>query len=124
MENAESVYDIIPLYDFYGMYEFEYGGAEYAVGDDDAADEAAFERTKSLIDDIGYEGFNPGFMESHIDGDQLADYMEDWFYDDMNDRPEDYLDEDDREISKEAEQKIDNIDGDNGELQEELEETS
>ena len=122
LENAESVYDIIPLHDYYGMYEFEYGGAEYAVGDDEAADEAAFERTKSLIDDIGYEGFNPGFMESHIDGDQLADYMEDWFYDDISDRPEDYLDEDnDRELTKEAEQKIDNIDGDIGELQEELE---
>ena len=40
---------------------------------------------RSLIDDIGYEGFNPGFMESHIDGDAVADYMEDWFYDDMND---------------------------------------
>ena len=34
LENAESVYDIIPTYDYYGMYEFEYGGAEYAVGDD------------------------------------------------------------------------------------------
>ena len=121
LENAESVYDIIPLHDYYGMYEFEYGGAEYAIGDDDAADEAAFERTKSLIEDIGYEGFNPGFMESHIDGDQVADYMEDWFYDDMNDRPEDYLDEDDRELTNEAEEKIDDIDGDIGELQEELE---
>jgi len=121
LENAESVYDIIPLHDYYGMFEFEYAGAEYAIGDDDSADEAAFERTKSLIDDIGYEGFNPGFMESHIDGDQVADYMEDWFYDDMNDRPEDYLDEDDREMTDEAEQKIDDIDGDIGELQEELE---
>ena len=121
LENAESVYDIIPLHDYYGMYEFEYDGAEYAVGDDNAADEAAFERTKNLIDDIGYEGFNPGFLESHIDGDQVADYMEDWFYDDMNDNPEDYLDEDDRELTNEAEQKIDNIDGDIGELQEELE---
>ena len=80
---AESVYDIIPLYDYYGMHEFEYGGAEYAVGDDSAADEAATERTRSLIEDIGYEGFNPGFMESHMDGDAIADYMEDWFYDDL-----------------------------------------
>ena len=121
LENAESVYDIIPLHDYYGMFEFEYAGAEYAIGDDDAADEAAFERTKSLIEDIGYEGFNPGFMESHIDGDAVADYMEDWFYDDMNDSPENYLDDDDRELTNEAEQKIDNIDGDIGELQEELE---
>ena len=121
LENAESVYDIIPLYDYYGMYEFEYAGAEYAVGDDEAADAAAYERTKNLIDDIGYEGFNPGFLESHIDGDQVADYMEDWFYDDMNDRPEDYLDDDDRELSKEGEAMIDAIDEDLGDLQEELE---
>ena len=121
LENAESVYDIIPLYDYYGMYEFEYAGAEYAVGDDEAADAAAYERTKNLIDDIGYEGFNPGFLESHIDGGQVADYMEDWFYDDMNDNAEDYLDDDDRELSKEGEAMIDAIDEDLGDLQEELE---
>jgi hypothetical protein len=116
LEGAESVYDIIPLHDYYGMYE-----AEYAVGDDSSADEAAFERTKSLIEDIGYEGFSEGFTDSHIDGDSLADYMEDWFYDDMNDRPEDYLSfEDDTELSDVAEQKIDDIDGDIAELQEEL----
>ena len=123
LENAESVYDIIPTYDYYGMYEFEYGGAEYAVGDEDAAEEAAYERTKSLIDDIGYEGFSPSFMEWHVDGDSVADYMEDWFYDDMEDSPEDYLDEDDREISKEAENNLDLLDELIGEFNEELEET-
>ncbi len=123
MENAESVYDIIPLYDYYGMYEFEYGGAEYAVGDDEAADEAATERTRSLIDDIGYEGFSPSFMEWHVDGDQVADYAEDWFWDDMSDSPEDYLDDDDRELSKEAENNIDLLDEMIGEFQSDLEET-
>ena len=121
LENAESVYDIIPLHDYYGMFEFEDDGAEYAVGDDSAADEAAIERVKSLLDDIGYEGFTPGFVESHIDGDEVADYMEDWFYDDMNDRPEDYLDEDDAELTKEAEERLDSVDEDIGELQEQLE---
>ena len=121
LENAESVYDIIPLYDYYGMYEFEYGGAEYAVGDDEAADEAATERTRSLIDDIGYEGLSPSFMEWHVDGDQVADYAEDWFWDDVSDSPEDYLDDDDRELSREAAEKIDNIDEDIGELQEQVE---
>ena len=123
MENAESVYDIIPLYDYYGMYEFEYGGAEYAVGDDEAADEAATERTRSLIDDIGYEGFSPSFMEWHVDGDQVADYAEDWFWDDMSDSPEDYLDDDDRELSKEAVNNIDLLDEMIGEFQSDLEET-
>lgn len=123
LENAESVYDIIPLYDYYGMYEFEYGGAEYAVGDDEAADEAATERTRSLIDDIGYEGFSPSFMEWHVDGDQVADYAEDWFWDDMSDSPEDYLDDDDRELSKEAVNNIDLLDEMIGEFQSDLEET-
>jgi len=117
------VYDIIPLYDYYGMYEFEYGGAEYAVGDDESADEAATERTRSLIDDIGYEGFSPSFMEWHVDGDQVADYAEDWFWDDMSDSPEDYLDDDDRELSKEAVNNIDLLDEMIGEFQSDLEET-
>ena len=122
MENAESVYDIIPLYDYYGMYEFEYGGAEYAVGDDEAADEAATERTRSLIDDIGYEGFTPSFMEWHVDGDQVADYAEDWFWDDMNDSPEDYLDDDDRELTQHSKDEIEKINEELGYLQEELDE--
>ena len=122
MAFAESVYDIIPLYDYYGMYEFEYGGAEYAVGDDEAADEAATERTRSLIDDIGYEGFNPSFMEWHVDGDQVADYAEDWFWDDMSDSPEDYLDDDDRELTQHSTDEIEKINEEIGHLQEDLEE--
>jgi hypothetical protein len=124
LENAESVYDIIPLYDYYGMYEFEYGGAEYAVGSDDAADQAAVERTRSLIDDIGYEGFSPSFMEWHVDGDEVANYMEDWFYDDMEEAPDDYLDEDeDKELTREAAERLDSIEEELGELHEQLEET-
>ena len=122
LENAESVYDIIPLYDYYGMYEFEYGGAEYAVGDDESADEAATERTRSLIDDIGYEGFNPTFFEYYVDGDQVADYAEDWFWDDMSDSPEDYLDDDDRELTQHSTDEIEKINEEIGHLQEDLEE--
>ena len=122
MAFAESVYDIIPLYDYYGMYEFEYSGAEYAVGDDEAADEAATERTRSLIDDIGYEGFTPSFMEYYVDGDRVADYAEDWFWDDMSDSPEDYLDDDDRELTQHSKDEIEKINEEIGHLQEDLEE--
>ena len=122
IEEAESVYDIIPLYDYYGMYEFEYGGAEYAVGLDEAADEAAIERTRSLIDDIGYEGFTPSFMEYYVDGDRVADYAEDWFWDDMSEAPEDYLDDDDRELTQHSKDEIEKINEEIGRLQEDLEE--
>ena len=122
IEEAESVYDIIPLYDYYGMYEFEYGGAEYAVGNDEAADEAAIERTRSLIDDIGYEGFTPSFMEYYVDGDRVADYAEDWFWDDVSEAPEDYLDDDDRELTQHSKDEIEKINEEIGHLQEDLEE--
>ena len=122
IEEAESVYDIIPLYDYYGMYEFEYGGAEYAVGLDEAADEAAIERTRSLIDDIGYEGFNPSFFEYYVDGDRVADYAEDWFWDDVSEAPEDYLDDDDRELTQHSKDEIEKINEEIGRLQEDLEE--
>ena len=122
IEEAESVYDIIPLYDYYGMYEFEYGGAEYAVGNDEAADEAAIERTRSLIDDIGYEGFNPTFFEYYVDGDRVADYAEDWFWDDVSEAPEDYLDDDDRELTQHSKDEIEKINEEIGRLQEDLEE--
>ena len=121
IEDAETVYDIIPLHDYYGMYEFEYGGAEYAVGVDEAADDAARERTRSLIDDIGYEGFTPSFMEWHVDGDQVAAYAEDLFWDDVNDSPEDYLDDDDRELTQHSNDEIEKINEELGYLQEELE---
>lgn len=122
IEEAESVYDIIPLYDYYGMYEFEYGGAEYAVGLDESADQAAIERTRSLIDDIGYEGFTPSFMEYYVDGDQVADYAEDWFWDDVSEAPEDYLDDDDRELTQHSKDEIEKINEEIGRLQEDLEE--
>ena len=125
MDNAESVYDLIPTgYDTSEYAEFEYGGADYLIATDEGADEYAYERVDSLIDDIGFEGFNPGFMEDHIDADEVADYFEDWFWEDVNDRPEDYLDEDnDRELSQEGKDRIESLKEEIGEYQEQLEET-
>ena len=78
LENAESVYDLLPTgYDTNDYAEFEYGGKEWLVANDEGADEYAYERVDSLIDDIGYEGFNPGFWEGHVDADEVADYFED-----------------------------------------------
>ena len=125
MDNAESVYDLIPAgYDTTSTAEFEYGGAEYLIATEEGADAYAYDRIESLIDDIGFEGFNPGFMESHIDADEVADYFEDWFWEDVNDRPEDYLDDsNDRELTKEGKDRIDSLKEEIGEYQEQLEET-
>ena len=89
------------------------------------ADDAAWDQIDNLIDDIGFQGFSPGFMEYYIDEDAVADDFEDMFYEDMEEAPEDYLDEvDDTELSYEAKEQIEAIDEQIGEHQEELEETS
>ena len=63
-------------------------------------------------------------MESHIDGNLVADYFEDVFYEDVNESPEDYLDEDDdRELTKEGKDRIDSLKEEIGEYQEQLEDT-
>ncbi len=125
-EEAHDIYDLrYDEYDHYDLPVFEYEGAEYAVGDDQMADDAAWDQIDNLIDDIGFQGFSPGFMEYYIDEDAVADDFEDMFYEDMEEAPEDYLDEvDDTELSYEAKEQIEAIDEQIGEHQEELEETS
>ena len=128
LEEAEDVYELIPEpYETEDYAGFEYGGAEWLVATEEGADEYAYERVESLIDDIGYEGFNEGFVENHIDGERMAYYYEEWFRDDVDNEPESYLDEDiygdDMELTSEAKEEIEKIKEMIGEFNEELEET-
>ena len=128
LEEAEDVYELIPEpYETEDYAAFEYGGAEWLVATEEGADEYAYERVESLIDDIGYEGFNEGFVENHIDGDRMAYYYEEWFRDDVEEEPESYLDDDiygdDMELTSEAKEEIEKIKEMIGEFNEELEET-
>ena len=50
----------------YGNY-YEYGDAEYFVGDDDEAQEEAIQREIDLSDDIGLESFNEDYQDYIID---------------------------------------------------------
>ena len=128
LEEAEDVYELIPEpYDTEDYAGFEYGGAEWLVATEEGADEYAYERVENLIDDIGYEGFNEGFVQNHIDGERMAYYYEEWFRDDVEEEPESYLDEDiygdDMELTSEAKEEIEKIKDMIGEFNEELEET-
>ena len=125
-EEADDIYSLrYDEYDHYGLPVFEYDGAEYAVGDDKMADDAAYENLDNLIDDIGYQGFTPGFVDSYIDGDAVAEDFEQYFWDDMHEQPEDYLDEDeDMELTYSARGEVRKMEETIGELKEELEEIS
>jgi len=80
-------------YDFYGMSHFtNLNGSKYeayAVGTDDEADKAFYDYEKDLIDDLGMDGFSPGFIDNYIDGERLADYFmqgeEDYYRDEWRD---------------------------------------
>ena len=125
-EEADDIYSLrYDEYDHYGLPVFEYDGAEYAVGDDKMADDAAYDNLDNLIDDIGYQGFTPGFVDSYIDGDSVAEDFEQYFWDDMHEQPEDYLDEDeDMELTYSAREEVRKMEETIGELKEELEEIS
>jgi len=124
-EEAHDIYEIrYDDYDHYDLPVFEYDGMEFAIGDDQMADDAAWEQVENLIDDIGFNGFSEGFAEWYIDGDLVADDFESMFWDEMYDAPEDYLDEDDdKELELEVKKNIEKIDEVIGEFTEELEET-
>ena len=124
IENQPTVYDI--WYEdssHYGLPVFEYDGEEYAIGDDEEADDAIKEYHESLIDDVGLDGFDNNFLSYYIDGEQVADYLESWIRSDIEENPEFYLDEDDRELIDSAKKEIENLEEILGDLNDNLEET-
>lgn len=103
------VYTLLPVqYGHYSLTQFEnmVDGTEWAVGDEGEMEQASREAVESLLDDIGFQGFNPSFIENHIDEDGVESYIRDFFNHDVYDNPESYLDDDDKEISSSQKQEI------------------
>jgi hypothetical protein len=111
LQSKIDVYNIIPTGDYYDMTEFEvladgYRDRRYAVGTERETQQSAYDSVEGLIDDIGYEGFSQSFLEGYIDEDELKRYAYDFYYDDINEEPDAYLSEEDRELSDEQEEQI------------------
>ena len=105
------VYNIIPSGTYYDTVEFEVIDSpvqdnRYAVGSEKEMKDSAYDYVNSLIDDIGYEGFNSGFAKGFIDTDAVVDYAEDFYNHDVYDSPESYFDDDQRMLSDTQEEKI------------------
>jgi hypothetical protein len=110
-ESKIDVYNIIPTGKHYDMTAFEVinadlGGRGYAVGDESEMDESAKEYVEGLIDDIGYAGFSSSFARGYIDEDAVVSYAEDVYYEDVQNNPDVYLDDSERELSNKQEEKI------------------
>jgi len=112
LEEKIDVYNIIPVGGHYDLQSFEVinsadlDGREYAVGDEDEIKSSCYDYVESLIDDIGYEGFSKGFAEDYISQEQVKDFAYDFYYDDVRNSPESYFDENQRELSREQEDRI------------------
>lgn len=105
------VYNIIPNGKYYDMTKFEVinaglEGRGYAVGDASEMDDSANQYVENLIDDIGYAGFSSSFARSYIDEDAVVSYAEDVYYEDVQNNPDVYFDDSERELSGKQEEKI------------------
>ena len=103
LNNLKDVYDMIPLngknYELYRFTTTEFE-TEWQVGDSASTEQSALESVQNLLDDVGYDGFNPNFVENHIDEEQWKGWLKDFFESDVYENPESYLDESDRELSR------------------------
>jgi hypothetical protein len=106
------VYNIIPTGEtYYGLDTFEvladgFDGRVYAIGSEYDTEKAALEYVESLIDDIGYEGFRESFLEEHIDENQLKRFVYDFYYDDLYNEPNAYINDEYRNLSDSQEEEI------------------
>ena len=109
------VYNIIPTGEFYDTTEFEVidspevEGRRYAVGDEEEMKSSAYDYVDQLIDDVGYRGFSENFAKDYIDEESIISYAEDLFEDDVRENPESYIDEEDRLLSRDQEEKIEQL---------------
>jgi hypothetical protein len=103
-DNKIDVYNIVPTgthYDttLFEVIDSEVEGNSYAVGTESEMESSSYESIENLIDDIGYEGFNPGFAREHIDVEAVASYAEETYDDDVRNNPDVYFDDSERQLS-------------------------
>ena len=112
LQNKIDVYNIIPTGRYYDASEFEVIGApeledrRYVVGDENEMETSSYEYLEQLLDDVGFEAFRPEFVKQYIDEDAVISYAEDLYNQDVYDSPDSYLDDDQRMLSKQQEEKI------------------
>jgi hypothetical protein len=116
IEGRIDIYDIIYEGKHYFLHSFkvlEHHGesrATWAVGDEYYTEKTAYQTVENLIDDVGLEGFRSGFVENHIDEEELKDYFRESDENYVRENLEDFFDEDDFEYSDpEVQQRIDEI---------------
>jgi hypothetical protein len=125
VQEGEDIYNLIPdnynhyglnVFKWFGEYEFE---SAFAVGDNEDANEAAKDALKQLIDDVGFNDlFRKDFVRGYIDEDRVLDTYEEWITGDVYESPESYLDDDQRELSRQQQDEVEELNQKIGALRE------
>jgi len=111
----ESVYNLVPAdHGHMGLTTFEWlgedeQGKEIAVGDWDQVWEAAKDYYQNVWDEMGIEGWNRDFIESHLDTRKVEDYFEEMYESMIDDDPQSYFDEDELPLSEEQQQEVEKL---------------
>ena len=109
------IYVMYPTnYTHYGLTQFEvlvdgFKGVEYTVGTEEEMDAAALEYSKNYIDDVGADGFSKSFIEDYLDEDAIVEFAREDYEYQVRDSPESYFNDDDFELTSEQEQRIEQI---------------
>jgi len=111
LNNKIDVYNIIPDGEYYDLTKFkvidvDLEGNRYTAGTDDEMMDSAKVYLEQLIDDIGVEGFNKGFVNNYLDVDMIVRDITDYLYDDLYESPESYFNDDERILSAQQQENI------------------
>ena len=112
---GEDIYYLLPAqYGHYNLDTYEWLGENqhnttWAVGNDEEAEEAAKDYVKNLWDDMGAEAFSQGFVDSHMNMEQLKSDFYDIFYEDISNSPEIYFDSEDLGFSEKQKERLEQI---------------
>lgn len=100
IDQKEDVYVLIPSeYGSWGLTTFSYFNEEWVADSEDNFEKASIDAIDSLLDDIGYQGFNTSFVANYIDENDIRRYIREFFSEDVYENPEAYLEDSDRELS-------------------------
>lgn len=119
------VYNIIPIGDYYDCTRFsvidsEFNGQEFVVGDEDEMKSSCVTALEQLLDDVGYEGFSKNFVRNYLDERKIMDLIEEHYHYDVNENPEVYFDESERNLSNTQELEIENLETRISKIKEEI----
>jgi hypothetical protein len=125
INNKIDIYNLIPHGKHYGIHSFEVIGYDdlerevYCAGKYSEFEDAAKDYVDSQLEDGGYDNFNSSFVENHVDVDEVVDYFRDYYEDDIRQNPDVYFNDDDYKLSDEQESRIEEIDNEIAELEQE-----